>query len=432
MRYFLNIIVSLLNKPEKVILPTLPPEIMQQILKYVQETSSLHSSLLVNRYWCQNVVPLLWNNPFKQLPKRNSHRLIRTYLLCLNKEENFLLDFNLKPYLNVMNLIPRRTLFEYPFFLNEISFKDLERVVSSTILKWCDRETKQEHKPIMAQIVISILFQLFTRMSSNLRSIILNNGFDTPELINLTNFNLLLSQLRKLKVLFTPLSQNIIQPLDIISSNCKDLRCLDFRLSSLNYTPEFIQLISTIIKSQNYISEFTIANISNGSDPIFSSLHSHKKSLKSLKIIHTQLTEPSINIINQFNKLHTLTLCFCGGLSISIMKCNFPLLRNLHLSYLYYSSDITTKFIEKYGKSLNQIGFNFTDFEVISSNDNKILSLCPNITELSVSFYAKQATLDHDFVENEMIKWKQKIDELYSLRKLNIFSLDNSKESYYY
>ncbi|RIA93471.1 hypothetical protein C1645_13750 [Glomus cerebriforme] len=115
------------------------------------------------------------------------------------------------------------------------------------------------------------------------------------------------------------------------------------------------------------------------------------------------------------------------------MKSNFPFLKNLHLSYLFYSSDITTKIFEKYGKSLNQIGFNLTDFDVITSNNNnKILSLCPNITELSVLFYLKQGTLEHDFVDNEMIKWQRKIDELYSSRKLNVFCLDHSKETYYY
>src|SRR2546423_263036 len=83
---------------------------------------------------------------------------------------------------------------------------------------------------IMKQIVISILFQLFIRMSANLRSVVLNkyfNDFDIPELVKFTNFNLLLSRLRKLKALFTPLSQNILPLLEILSSNCMDLHCLD-------------------------------------------------------------------------------------------------------------------------------------------------------------------------------------------------------------
>ncbi|CAG8582620.1 11354_t:CDS:10 [Funneliformis mosseae] len=231
-----------------------------------------------------------------------------------------------------MNLIPRKTLFEYPYFLNEISFKDLEKVVTYTVNTWCDRDTRKEHKPIMIQIVISILFQLFIRMSANLRVFILNKhcniDSDIPELVTFSNFQSLFSQIRTLKVLFAPFSKNVMQLLGNISTN---LHCLDFKLHTSNYTPEVTQLISTIIKSQHYLSEFTIANVpsaSNGLDSILSSLHSHKKSLNSLKLNFVHLTEPSINIINQFNKLHTLCLYCCG--------------------------DVNLQILEKYGKSLKQ------------------------------------------------------------------------------
>ncbi|CAI2170345.1 18936_t:CDS:10 [Funneliformis geosporum] len=194
-------------------------------------------------------------------------------------------------------------------------------------------------------------------MSANLRVFILNkqsnSDVDIPELITFSNFQSLFSKILKLKVLFTPFSQNVMQLLGNFSTN---LNCLDFKLHTSNYTPEVTQLLSMIIKSQKQLGEFTIANVPstlNGLDSIFSSLHSHKKSLNSLKLNFVHLTEPSINIINQFNKLHTLCLYCCGGLSNSIMKSNFPLLKTLQLS-LFFSSDVNLQILEKYGKSLNQ------------------------------------------------------------------------------
>ncbi|RIA99564.1 hypothetical protein C1645_747130, partial [Glomus cerebriforme] len=46
--------------------PLLPTECMQQIFKYVDDQENgLYSCLFVNKYWCKNVVPLLWVSPFQ-------------------------------------------------------------------------------------------------------------------------------------------------------------------------------------------------------------------------------------------------------------------------------------------------------------------------------------------------------------------------------
>src|SRR5207253_1027954 len=78
--------------------PTLPPEIIDHILKHIKDQNTLFSCLLVNRLWCRKVVPVLWAKPKPLLYKEKASRsLIETYISCFNEEEKSIL-FSHKPY----------------------------------------------------------------------------------------------------------------------------------------------------------------------------------------------------------------------------------------------------------------------------------------------------------------------------------------------
>ncbi|GES86186.1 hypothetical protein GLOIN_2v866766 [Rhizophagus clarus] len=78
----------LYGKHSNVPTPYLPTECMLEIFKHVQtQGSGLYSCLLVNRYWCKNIIPLLWSRPFEGLSTENRHKLIHTYLACLDRED---------------------------------------------------------------------------------------------------------------------------------------------------------------------------------------------------------------------------------------------------------------------------------------------------------------------------------------------------------
>ncbi|UZN98872.1 uncharacterized protein OCT59_000157 [Rhizophagus irregularis] len=62
-------------------LPELTNEIIQHFRK---DFSTLHSCILVNRFWCRLAIPLLWESPFS-IPTRNCH-YIEVYLRHLNDE----------------------------------------------------------------------------------------------------------------------------------------------------------------------------------------------------------------------------------------------------------------------------------------------------------------------------------------------------------
>ncbi len=54
--------------------------IIREIISHVdqQDTNTLYSCLLVNRVWCEHIIPLLWKKPFNII-KRNSRKLVLIY-----------------------------------------------------------------------------------------------------------------------------------------------------------------------------------------------------------------------------------------------------------------------------------------------------------------------------------------------------------------
>src|ERR1043165_7837549 len=78
-----------------------PPEILQTIFKYLVKDKNvakhlkhkgLYKCLFVNKFWCANVVSILWQNPIDQ--DIHPKLLIPTYISCLNEESKMTLREN--------------------------------------------------------------------------------------------------------------------------------------------------------------------------------------------------------------------------------------------------------------------------------------------------------------------------------------------------
>ena len=63
-----------------------PTEIYQNIFKYIDKNDlkTYYSAMTVNRIWCLNIIPYLWQNPFKLLP--NSYKILTIFFSYLNNE----------------------------------------------------------------------------------------------------------------------------------------------------------------------------------------------------------------------------------------------------------------------------------------------------------------------------------------------------------
>src|SRR3954451_9693819 len=77
---------SLFNSLEMIV--SIPAECLQEIFEHLQDDEfSLHSILLVNRFWCKNVLPILWRQPFYLCAKKGaSPKLVETYIQCMDNE----------------------------------------------------------------------------------------------------------------------------------------------------------------------------------------------------------------------------------------------------------------------------------------------------------------------------------------------------------
>src|SRR6266498_2094790 len=160
--------------------PLLPTECMEQIFKHALEIEGarLYPSLVVNRYWCKNVVPFLWNQPFSLVSNQDHHKLLRTFLSCLDKEESNLLNSLLKPYKIKLPYSNKQSTFNYSIYFQELSLKDLEICISSTIHKWYGKSSYDGYYPDQMKILINSLLRLFFRNSTNLRSLNFNQYFN--------------------------------------------------------------------------------------------------------------------------------------------------------------------------------------------------------------------------------------------------------------
>jgi len=96
------------------------PELIYEIIKDFQnDSSSLHSCILVNRLWCRLTIPLLWEDPFSIIKYYNfpsyksQYYFIEIYLCNLNGDDKT--KFN--EYGINCDLLTSNTLFNYPTFI---------------------------------------------------------------------------------------------------------------------------------------------------------------------------------------------------------------------------------------------------------------------------------------------------------------------------
>ena len=280
----------------------LPIEIMQKIFKYLHN-ESLVSCLFVNKYWCNCVVSLLWENPFKHelvkypfsnhfppvlrnfTHKKNRSMIVEAYLSCLDKED--------ESFLNYPN---------YPLYLKQLDYDDLENNVNLYLSNNCpDKEDEEIPKTVL---------KLILRRSKNLRTLTIRNRNGIPDLQNLSNneqpglFNLTNVKIDAFK--------NVNHLLKLISSNCNQIHYLDITVKKED-DDDIISDVANIIKVQNRLMEFCISFVKSHFDQIMFALLSQKSNLISIRLYDIMFNEVSNNLLREFIHVEDLSLIHCDG-----------------------------------------------------------------------------------------------------------------------
>ncbi|CAG8480397.1 9916_t:CDS:2 [Gigaspora margarita] len=391
MKFMINLFAPIqLKKP--LVVPTLPAECMYQIFQnLVDQGEALHPYLLINRYWCRNVIPFLWARPFDDnLTPENMHKIILIYFSSLDDTEkselgDFLIQNSYDTELITELFQQGKPLFNYPMMLQELSIKNLEV------------DNYPDHDDI-------------PELSSYLK---------IPQ-----NFGL--SNISKLEIDYStqPMLKNTINLLKMIPKLCKRIQILSIKLPRFENNSDAIEAIVSIIMTQDRLKEFSLEGVENVKDSqsIFQALQSQVRSLTSVEIDRVEITTLSLYALAKCTNLENLKISNCGGLRIQDItntvtttpstidemwnKIKFENLKKLHLEKLSKNTIISSLIIQTIGKSsLRELTMDVITQDTI----NSIIAICPDITHLTLLNY--QPSL-HDHLLSSLFQSLQNVTHL--------------------
>ncbi|CAG8582599.1 11352_t:CDS:1 [Funneliformis mosseae] len=408
---------------------------MLQIFDCIRDQGEgIYSALLVNRYWCRNIIPILWEQPFQRFSKvyhsqptqylknrslrlyqPSNNKLLNTLFSCLPEQDNKSLNSKLSQY-RVKIPQSQQTLFNYAYFLQEFSYKDLELVILSSLQRWYTNTLSHDSFYPQIHLISTALCKLFLQRS-NLHSLYFEKNFaklDIPNFTEIDNKRPALSQLSHFSFTYSePITTNILNLLKIISNFCSHITFLEFKLKSADYNIDVMEAIVNIINSQDKITHFSIEDISNdGAEPIIFSLKNHVSNLISLRLSHVQLTESCVDLISQFNNLNFLTIDNCNGLSNEILYSHF-LLKKLIINT--QRQDITLPLLRKFGKNLKFLGLSVYDINLAE----QLLGFCPRIDKIHLNIHTEDV-LDYEELKRKEASWKNIIKSAYPHKNITL------------
>ncbi|CAG8538118.1 16646_t:CDS:2 [Gigaspora margarita] len=381
--------------------PILPTEYMKLIFHYIKKDDELlYFSLLVNRYWCKNVVTLLWACPFDSLNFHNIYKITPVYISSLEENEKnqlkILLVKNLYDQTSILKLIPiNKPLFSYSIMLEEFSLKSLEKIVQSWITLFRpDKSFEESRKHIMniKEQIILFLFKLFIK-STNLKFLkidsdqILNYCFD-PDLHTNGQF------LNISKLEFGYAAQHmLVKSINFIvkiSKLCKKINNLIVKVPAFGNSPEIKNSIILIINAQEKLKEFSLRSVDSWLEEIIEALQSQANSLVSFNLECVNISESSLISLAKCKNLKNLII-------LNYPRFNIRLRKNIkfkNLKRLYIKNPLLL--------NINMLNLKELTLEVLTYEMMVlIIENCPNITHFNLKNYRPSA---HDLIFKDFIQ----------------------------
>ncbi|RIA90729.1 hypothetical protein C1645_875931 [Glomus cerebriforme] len=370
----------------------IPSDVIEEILFFIQEDDleTLHSCSLINRQWCQLVIPKLWKHPFYYAQKGNSKliSLILSFLKDIQKESliyngiilSSTTTFN-SNYRSKFNYISMIKHLHYDFMLISVE-------------EWCKQLT---FAPVnVVSLIIKIILKLFIDNSVKLNSLFIWPShvrwrhYNLNRYIELVEpeFNGLIENLKFLHVethSHYP-SANFIQKLSLIVRNVEILHLRTPLLGLMRFPnsmeDNMAKSLCTLIQSQNNLKEFKLVNSIRYTSSFIASLSIHTNNLKSIILFDTKIDEIDTwkTLTNCFN-LENFEIINCVGLHDEFILPFNNIINWKKLKWISIEknqpSDVNDELklwiINRYKKGLNDYGFGklFDNFiNVSKGNEN--------------------------------------------------------------
>ncbi|CAI2176185.1 18519_t:CDS:1 [Funneliformis geosporum] len=288
----------------------LPADCIQEILKFLD--NNLFSCLLINRRWCRNTVPLIWNNPFRfeGLSDKKNLRFLDNYLKSLNQEENDWLEQK-----GIVLGHEQPILFDYASFLEVIKFDKLDL----TIKNWVDYFYFDFKVPKMIFLekgeyyinILAVLFKLFMRQSKSIRSLFISEIMSLPTVTRIkfpdcSTFSLAVPGIKEVKDVNFNFSYKVNpykKIFEVISTTCTQIQNLSLSFPynvRLKNLPHFNNSLINMIKNQTKLESITLKFIMFNLielKSVFSSLNLHINWIRKIELNYFEINLMDFSLI---------------------------------------------------------------------------------------------------------------------------------------
>ncbi|CAB4402489.1 unnamed protein product [Rhizophagus irregularis] len=378
------------------------PEVANNILYYIRDdTSSLYSCVLVNRFLCRLAIPILWENPlFTKWKDGFQHHFLDIYFLFLDEED--------KKCLNKETLVIQRIksfsfkpLFDYPSFIKNLSTYQLEWQVVNWLYFIQQTNLLSNSSSTNQNEDSKSYISLTIKDHSNIDSLTLKNH---ESIINLNN---------KKKLLSKDMS-NVICTLLIKLFIKKNANLNNLNISILSQNNFFIDLFEFIIMKPNFIKDIkylTISSkniyLSNQFDSFLYSIPKLFTSIKNLnlnlKVNDVPLTKSLADTIHSQSNISHITISFTKSdiiylfdtfeycsktlISLKFLECDFTSINVSSFRGLKYLTQL------KYFYLINCLGFKLHVIQPLLNISTPLMIKSLTITDGNISTNSIQLLL---------------------------------------
>jgi hypothetical protein len=338
--------------------------------EFKDDKRTLFSCLLVNRTWCEIIVPILWKDPWKNsYYGRNEESFINVITSHLSDESKNILS-------KILKNSYKRPLFDYISFCKSLNLYHLVEIID-TSLKYDDYLIYREE-----------IFKLFINSKTKFTHLCIPRGFTSYKIHLMPGAKECFSEIEFLKIMINNSADDDI--LIGLSEICKSIKTLE-----LYVHVDIIYGIIMLINAQKNLKEVYFEEIKNNDKIIKleNSLIKHRKTIEYIKI-----TKPPIT--NIFSHLENLKMLEVNDMNYmrswdQLAAASLPLLQILSASGI--PINVLTSLIEKTNGCLKEIKIdiiyydetNRIDFLDHDDINNKrliqaIYQNCPNLKYLKL------------------------------------------------
>ncbi|PKC60454.1 hypothetical protein RhiirA1_539833 [Rhizophagus irregularis] len=326
-------------------------------LQYDKRT--LHSCLLINRTWCETIIPILWRNPWGYNLNIEKEKLLSNIIISHLSNKS---KISLKP-----NIIYQKPLFNYIIFCKHLNLSNIQKIISII-------DIESEMKSIKKEIIT-----LFIKRNTKFTHISIPYKFDF-QLHLIPRAKDHFSDIKFLSC-STCVNNNILIG---IMKICKSIKELELIVGEDNNNNNGI---IKLIKSQKNLLNINLIYPSYTYDDksfgeiLENSLINHSNTIEYIKINKSPFTKILTSFINlqvlELDNIQNTTLDYLENLSL-------PYLRSLRTKSV--SIEVSTILIKSTGGFLNEIKIDSTFGNVYSNNRiiQAIYNNCPFLKYLKL------------------------------------------------